>query len=407
MTNILMSKCIDLDDSKAEKFIYNDLLITCVHYGKPRPSKVTTCRPHQTKLAIDCSMKVRLQLKCYDSKTGSFALEVTQLEEAHNHPTSEELFCCYPRNRKMTTQEEKLIIKLINANVTPLQIKQILHLDGHMKCVTSQDLHNLKARNKKVERSNNNEEQLLVDAVNKLLEKDDGCSVSILLKDDELQALCWQTSVMKEKYKRYGEVVFVDTTYKVNIERFPLLVFLVEDGLGFGVPVLFAFVQHETIDNFKWVVEWFCLQNNNIITKVIIVDKDIGLINVLSPTFLHSSVLLCRFHVIKYIKKVVIQLSVPPSTKCELMNLILKMVYANSEADYHEAYDSIVNNHEFPESFKTYFLNNRHSCKEQWCTAYRKNKLTLGNNTNNRIENFNRQLKKIIKPNMHLSEAIK
>ncbi|XP_065676140.1 uncharacterized protein LOC136092259 [Hydra vulgaris] len=212
---------------------------------------------------------------------------------------------------------------------------------------------------------------------------------------------------MKEKYKRYGEVVFVDSTYKVNIERFLLLVFLVEGGLGFGVPVLFAFVQHETIGIFKWVVEWFCTQNDNIITKVIIMDKDIGLINVLSSTFLHSSVLLCRFHVIKYIKKVVIQLSVPPSTKCELMNLILKMVYAYSEADYHEAYDSMVNNHEFPESFKIYFFNNWHSCKEQWCTAYRKNKLTLGNNTNNRIENFNRQLKKIIKPNMHLSETIK
>ncbi|XP_065645628.1 uncharacterized protein LOC136076092 [Hydra vulgaris] len=241
------SQKLKLDDSKAEKFIYNDLLFTCVHYGKPRPSKVTTCRPHQTKLAIDCSMKIRLQLKCYESKIDSFALEVTQLEEAHNHPTSKELFCCYPRNRKITAQEEKLIINLTNANVTPLQIKQILHLDGHTKCVTSQDLHNFKARNKKVELSNNNEGQLLVDAVNKLLEKDNGGSVSILQNNDGLQAIYWQTSVMKEKYKRYGEVVFVDSTYKVNIKRFPLLIFLVENGLGFGVLVLFAFVQHETI----------------------------------------------------------------------------------------------------------------------------------------------------------------
>ena len=32
--------------------------------------------------------------------------------------------------------------------------------------------------------------------------------------------------------------------------------------------------------------------------------------------------------------------------------------------------------------------------------------LTLGNNTNNRIENFNCQLKRILTPNLHLSEAL-
>jgi hypothetical protein len=41
-----------------------------------------------------------------------------------------------------------------------------------------------------------------------------------------------------------------------------------------------------------------------------------------------------------------------------------------------------------------------------WCLAFRKDLLTLGNHTNIRIENFNRQLKRMLLPNLHLSEDL-
>lgn len=41
-----------------------------------------------------------------------------------------------------------------------------------------------------------------------------------------------------------------------------------------------------------------------------------------------------------------------------------------------------------------------------WSKFHRKTLLTLGKNTNNRIKNFNKQLKHILLPGQHLSETI-
>jgi hypothetical protein len=298
-------------------------------------------------------------------------------------------------------------MKLINVNAMPLQIKQFLQAEKPGKCVTSQDVRNLKGKKRRLQRGNDNEGQLLVDAVNSLIENDAGSSVNVVETDGELQAVCWQTSMMKEKYRKFGHVLFVDSTYKLNIERFPLLVFLVEDGVGCGVPVLFSFVQHETANILTSVLKWFCEQNDISITNVIVVDKDIKLLNVLKDFFQQSTVLLCLFHVLRYIRKVIIAMKEPSSVKRELLQLVAKMVYAYSQSDYNDAYNNLMTNDQFPASFRTYFTDNWHSCKEQWSMIYRQDLLTLGNNTNNRIENFNRQLKKILKPDMHLSETVR
>jgi hypothetical protein len=65
-----------LDDDRTDRFVYKDALFTCVHYGKPRPSKATTCRPHQTRLPIECPMKLRLLLKRSEEGGEDFVLQV-------------------------------------------------------------------------------------------------------------------------------------------------------------------------------------------------------------------------------------------------------------------------------------------------------------------------------------------
>ena len=296
-------------------------------------------------------------------------------------------------------------MKLIKVNAMPLQIKQFLQAEKQGKRVSSQDVRNLKAKKRRLERENNNEGQLLVDACNLIIENDAGSSVNIVETDEELQVVCWQTSMMK--HRKFGHVLFVGSTYKLNIERFPLLMFLVEDGVGCGVPVLFAFVQCETGNILTSVLTWFCEQNDILITNVIVVNKDIKLLNVLKDFFQQSNVLLRFFHVLRYIRKVIVVLKALSSVKCDSLQLVSKMEYAYSQSDYDDAYNNPMSNDEFPDSFKTYFTDNWHSCKEQLSMIYRKDLLTLGNNTNNRIENFNRQLKKILKPDMHLSETVK
>ena len=50
-----------------------------------------------------------------------------------------------------------------------------------------------------------------------------------------------QTGEMREQYKKYPEILFVDTTYNVNIEAYPLLTMMVEDGDWRGKPVAYCF----------------------------------------------------------------------------------------------------------------------------------------------------------------------
>ena len=59
-----------------------------------------------------------------------------------------------------------------------------------------------------------------------------------------------QTGEMREQYNKYPEILFVDTTYNVNIEAYPLLTMMVEDGDGRGKPVAYCF-QKKKSQKFK------------------------------------------------------------------------------------------------------------------------------------------------------------
>ena len=52
------------------------------------------------------------------------------------------------------------------------------------------------------------------------------------------------------------------------------------------------------------------------------------------------------------------------------------------------------------------FTTNWHHCHETWAHYFRQSLPTLGNNTNNRIENLNGRLKTFLSVNMHLPEAL-
>ena len=65
-----------------------------------------------------------------------------------------------------------------------------------------------------------------------LVEVDDGKNVDLVYI---------QTGEMRKQYNKYPEILFVDTTYNVNIEAYPLFTMMVEDGDGRGKPVAYCF----------------------------------------------------------------------------------------------------------------------------------------------------------------------
>ena len=101
-----------------------------------------------------------------------------------------------------------------------------------------------------------------------------------------------QMGEMKEQYQKYPEILFMDTTYNVNIEGYPLFAIMAEDGDGRGKPVAYCFLRSETKDNLEKVLNYFCNFNDTSRTKIVMVDKDLSVINVLKSKLPDANILL-------------------------------------------------------------------------------------------------------------------
>ena len=260
---------------------------------------------------------------------------------------------------------------LLKVDVQPSQVKLLIQGKQEGKCLTSQDLRNVKYKLKASDRNGRSESELLVNTVKELFSNNAHSKVKILSdENNNVQAVCFMSGRMQQLYAEYGQVLFIDSTYKLDIEGFTLLVFLVEDGTGVGVPVMFGFVKYETIEILQSVLQGFVNSVNISVTQVIMVEKDLKMLNILQAIFANCFVLLCRFHVLRYINVKKIQcLSVSSDIKSQLLITVSALVYACNVADYDAAFENLQQCNCF--EFLTYFTENWHNCKTLWCLAFR------------------------------------
>jgi hypothetical protein len=134
------------------------------------------------------------------------------------------------------------------------------------------------------------------------------------------------------------------------------------------------------------------------------VDKDLQNLDLIHERYTNAQVLLCVFHVIKYIKVRISNVPVPTFVKNELRTKFINMIYCESEEDYNALYDQIK---KIDASFGQYFTDNWHNCKPLWMFMYRKQNPTFGTTTNNIVESFNANIKRIIQHDQHISETVK
>ena len=118
----------------------------------------------------------------------------------------------------------------------------------------------------------------------------------------------------------------------------------------------------------------------------------------LQELFPHSRILLCHFHVLKWIKKIIATVPKEMSVRKELFHCFKKMMYAPTESDFEEQYkkwNELAEDIEVRVSsvkdapyvnLKNYFFNNWMSCVQMWATFERKNLPIASDNTTNRVE---------------------
>ena len=88
------------------------------------------------------------------------------------------------------------------------------------------------------------------------------------LNNDKLYAIFYQNSRMKSLYKEFGEILFFDATYNLNINNYANYNFVVQDCHGRAELIATALVAYEREVSLNDIIEHFLAENDINHTKV-------------------------------------------------------------------------------------------------------------------------------------------
>lgn len=394
--------CTEKDTSEAD-FPYIRVTFVCCHAGHATP-RGQNIRPNQHFNGTGCKVALRLVLRSVPQPY----YEVLNMSEVHNHKTGPEIYVWYAMNHALTASEKEQLKDLISCNATSKDIQEVV-LEQTGKFITSQDVRNLRHTTVQKIKDSAHHGALLLEKIDKLFSENTGWKVHIEKNaDNDLLYILLQSKHMAQLAEKYPEVFFFDGTYKKNKEGYVLHSILCEDGTSHGRPVCYAFVQRETSEILKSFLETF-LSLNPIIKKkckVALMDKDLNEMNIITQLLPECRILLCSWHVLKYLHTKVMQQDSKSIDKKSVKD-ITKLVFAHTVDTYEENLLNLETLLKDDRTLLEYFYKNWHSCKSMWVHAYRSNVNSLGNNTNNWMESHNQKLKRYLRREMHLVESVK
>ncbi|CAN1127586.1 PKS-NRPS hybrid synthetase cheA [Linum perenne] len=90
-------------------------------------------------------------------------------------------------------------------------------------------------------------------------------------------------------YRAYPYVVCMDSTYKTNRYGYPLFQLIGVTPVKKSFTIAYVIMKDESIDSYTWVLEKFkMLLEEDSVPKVIVTDRELGLIGAIKKTFSHS-----------------------------------------------------------------------------------------------------------------------
>ncbi|XP_077297381.1 uncharacterized protein LOC143919071 [Arctopsyche grandis] len=352
------------------------IIYVCCH-GVQRKSKCEGKRPHQNYLYKGCPAKINM----YKSKDNLW--KVTNVRLAHNHTIGKEEFKLYRRNSTLTVESL--------ANAKDSTIAEILEKKNDSR-VTRKDVQNI--RNKIFPECSEENRIVLLDFLNKL-EEDGGRSKVTFCQDGKVQTIFLTSDVMISNFRKSSpSVIQIDISFGFNAENYKMMGFCYYSPItGKTEFASIAFISIESLINLKECIKEFQTICTNI-PKIFMIDKDFTEISAIKNVFPTSHILLCKFHIIKYIKKVLSTALCDVVEKRNLLQLFKKVLFSQTSEEYINHTHTFLNNIGEIEicsqnkriSFIQYYNKNWDTCKEMWVHSYRKHLPLMGDTTTNRIE---------------------
>ncbi|KAH1232699.1 Protein FAR-RED ELONGATED HYPOCOTYL 3 [Glycine max] len=192
---------------------------------------------------------------------------------------------------------------------------------------------------------------------------------------------------------------FIDSTYKTNKYRLPLLNFVGVTPTAMTFSAGFAYLEAERVNNIVWALERFrgLFLRNDRLPVVIVTDRDLALMNVVKTVFPESTNLLCRFHIDKNVKAKYKSLIGEKNAWDYVMDNWGTLVDCPFEHQFHESLQKFqVACSPWP--MFTDYVNDTWIIphKEKFITAWTNKVMHLGNTTTNRVESAHWALKRVL-----------
>ncbi|KAL5133350.1 Protein FAR1-RELATED SEQUENCE 6 [Glycine soja] len=184
--------------------------------------------------------------------------------------------------------------------VKPKNILLTLKEHNANSCTTIKQIYNARSAYCSSIRGADTEMQHLM----KLLERDQYIHWHRLKDEVVVRDLFWYHPDAVKLCNACHLVFFIDNTYKTNRYRLPLLDFVGVTPTTMTFSDGFAYLEAERVNNIVWALERFrgLFLRNDRLSVVIVIDRDLALMNAVKTVFPECTNLLCRFHIDKNVK---------------------------------------------------------------------------------------------------------
>ena len=326
-------------------------------------------------------------------------LEITKVNETHNHVVSQQLFDHLPTQRSLLANVIRDVKEALQLKANSKLLQQKIQLSTGKK-TTLKDISNLRQYSK-ADVSTNDMEDIVT-----FLKQQRGSSVEIVVDEENVfKGLFYQDQYMKHIYRKYPEIILVDATYKLLELRLPIYLVLNIDGDGQSDIIALFILADETKLTIQKVVE--ILKNNNdawVNTNVVMSDKDFVEREAFSNCFPDASLLICLYHTFRSFRREITceKMGITSAERMRCLEIIQKIAYSKSSAEYEE--NLLILENTKLKSVIDYYTENWAPIKQQWVCAFKDETFNLGERTNNRVESTFNKLKSVCTKHTNLMQ---
>ncbi|KAL6533104.1 hypothetical protein OROMI_027216 [Orobanche minor] len=214
--------------------------------------------------------------------------------------------------------------------------------------------------------------------------------------DGALATMFWCDSQSKVEYEIFGDVLVLDSTYKTNTYRFPLVILSGANNHASNCIFGAGIVCSETIQSYRWLLRAFKDAMNDKLPSAVITDQDASICQAIQDEFPGTPHRLCCWHLCRNAKKRVRK----ANFACEFVKLAKRKC---SVQQFEEHWAKLVRDYGVADNS---WVTDIYEKRAMWSEAYFNGVFLVGMSTTSRAESVNALLKLYLNPSLSLTDFI-